>query len=68
MEKTDDREPKIHLIETHLRKLGLTEEQISLHLAPLRATKLAPKSRKAGRVNTNISYFMRPSRKPLIIS
>ena len=33
---TDDRDVQIQTIETHLRRLGLTEKQISLHVRLVR--------------------------------
>jgi hypothetical protein len=65
----EDRELQIQTIETHLRRLGLTEAQICLHVAPLKAKAEKPQlKRKAGRSNSMITYFIRPSRKPLVIS
>ena len=63
----DDYEVQIKTIEAHLLRLGLTEEQIFLHLTPLRlkAGKPQPIKRKVGRSSSAITYFMRPSRKPL---
>jgi hypothetical protein len=51
-------------------ELGLTEKQISLHVAPLKAKGDRPPSirRKVGRSGNMITYFMRPSRKPLFVS
>jgi hypothetical protein len=67
---SDDNEVQMKTIETHLRRLGLTEEQIALHLAPLRAKneKPQPIRRKAGTPSSAITYFMRPSRKPQLAS
>ena len=67
---TDDRDAQIQTIETHLSRLGLTEKQISLHVAPLKAKGDRPPSirRKVGRSGNMITYFMRPSRKPLFVS
>ena len=68
---TDDRDVQIQTIETHLRRLGLTEKQISLHVAQLKAKGDRPPSirgRKVGRSGNMITYFMRPSRKPLFVS
>jgi hypothetical protein len=46
---SDNYEVQIKTIEAHLRRLGLTEEQILLHLTPLRlkAGKPQPIKRKA---------------------
>jgi hypothetical protein len=67
---SDDRKLHIKTIETHLRRLGLTESQILLHLAPLRAKegKPLPIRRKVRQANQVITYFMRPSRKPVVVS
>ena len=67
---SDDNEVQIKTIETHLRRQGLTKEQITLHLAPLRAKteKPQPIRRKAGTPSSAITYFMRPSRKPQLAS
>jgi hypothetical protein len=63
---SDDNKAQIKTIEAHLRRLGLTEEQIALHLTPLRskAEKPQPIRQKAGTSSAAVTYFMRPSRKP----
>ena len=47
---SDDNKAQIKTIEAQLRRLGLTEEQIALHLTPLRskAEKPQPIRQKAG--------------------
>jgi hypothetical protein len=61
---SDENDVRIVTITTHLRGLGLTEEQISLHLAPLRTkqTSSHPPRRKSGRLRS-VSYFLPASRK-----
>ena len=67
---TDDYKLQNKTIEEHMRRLGLTEERVFLHLTPLRLKAGKPQQikRKAGRSSSAITYFMRPSRKPLLAS
>ena len=60
-------EIQLHLesIARHLRGLGLTEQQIELHLAPLKTRHAGPNSsrRKTGRHSIIESHFIPHSRK-----
>ena len=67
---SDENDVHIKTIEAHMRRLGLTESQVSLHVAPLRAKPDThqPTKRKVVHTSSVITYFVRPSRKPHHIS
>jgi hypothetical protein len=59
---SDENEAHIATIARHLRGLGLTEEQIQTHVAPLRPKQALP-PRKLVRSSIPKTYLFRPMRK-----
>ena len=58
-----DQELRVETITSHLRKLGLTDEQIERHVAPLTQKKPEPRKLPRGRTTCIVSRMSMGSRK-----
>jgi hypothetical protein len=61
---TDENQWRINKIANHLRGLGLTDEQIERHVAPLTREKPEPRKLPRGRTTCIVSRFNTGGRKP----
>lgn len=61
---TDENQWRIDTIANHLRELGLTDEQIERHIAPLTQKKPEPRKLPRGRTTCIVARFNTGCRKP----